>query len=168
MQMPATHVIHQTEHWLLNHHLASALPGYLMLGSKQPVESLADLPEAALAEMGVLMAKVQRLLEETLQPKWLYIGRFGHSPGFPLHFHFIPVYAWVEELFWADQRYRSLGQFSYIEGAHIEGAATQTDGAELTLFVWREFGEAPVPPAVQGPTIEAVIEQLRGHFVQPQ
>ncbi|MDU4253165.1 HIT family protein [Pseudomonas sp.] len=163
MQIPATHIIHQTEHWLLNHHLASALPGYLMLGSKQPVESLADLPEAALAEMGVLMAKVQRILEETLQPKWLYIGRFGHSPGFPIHFHFIPVYAWVEELFWADARYRSLTRF-----AHGEDAATQTDGAELTLFVWREFGEAPVPPAVQGPSVEQVIDWLRGRFVQPQ
>ncbi|MBB4863253.1 diadenosine tetraphosphate (Ap4A) HIT family hydrolase [Pseudomonas nitritireducens] len=163
MQIPATHLIHQTEHWLLNHHLASALPGYLMLGSKQAVQSLADLPEAALAEMGGLMAKVQRILEDTLQPKWLYIGRFGHSPGLPIHFHFIPVYAWVEEAFWADQRYRSLTQF-----AHIDDAATQTDGAELTLFVWREFGEAPLPPAVQGPSIEQVIEQLRGRFVQPQ
>ncbi|OBY89934.1 MULTISPECIES: HIT family protein [Pseudomonas] len=163
MQIPSSHVIHQTEHWLLNHHLASALPGYLMLGSKQPVGSLADLPEAALAEMGGLMAKVQRILEQTLQPKWLYIGRFGHSPGFPIHFHFIPVYAWVEELFWADERYRTLSQF-----AHIEDAATQTDGAELTLFVWREFGEAPVPPAVQGPSIGQVIELLRGRFIQAQ
>lgn len=163
MKIPSSHVIHQTEHWLLNHHLASALPGYLMLGSKQPVGSLADLPEAALAEMGGLMAKVQRILEQTLQPKWLYIGRFGHSPGFPIHFHFIPVYAWVEELFWADERYCTLSQF-----AHIEDAATQTDGAELTLFVWREFGEAPVPPAVQGPSIGQVIELLRGRFIQAQ
>lgn len=163
MQIPSSHVIHQTGHWLLNHHLASALPGYLMLGSKQPVGSLAALPEAALAEMGGLMAKVQRILEQTLQPKWLYIGRFGHSPGFPIHFHFIPVYAWVEELFWADERYRTLSRF-----AHIEDAATQADGAELTLFVWREFGEAPVPPAVQGPSIGQVIELLRGRFTQAQ
>ncbi|TGC71245.1 HIT family protein [Salmonella enterica subsp. enterica serovar Wilhelmsburg] len=159
MQIPSTHVIHQTEHCLLNHHLASALPGYLMLGSKQPVESLADLPDAALAELGVLMAKVQRILEATLQPKWLYMGRFGHSPGLPIHFHFIPVYAWGEEAFWADARYRSLGQF-----AHVEDAATQTDGAELTLLVWREFGDAPVPPAVLGPSIEQVIESLRARF----
>ncbi|QRY77399.1 HIT family protein [Pseudomonas sp. PDNC002] len=159
MQIPPSHVIHQTEHWLLNHHLGSALPGYLMLGSTQPVDSLADLPEEALAEMGVLMARVQRTLEQCLQPKWLYIGRFGHSPGFPIHFHFIPVYDWVEELFWADERYRSLEQF-----AHLEAASSQTDGAELTLFVWREFGEAPVPPPVQGLAIAQVIELLRGRF----
>lgn len=156
MPIPNSHVIHQTEHWLLNHHLASALPGYLMLGSKQPVDALAELPDEALAEMGGLMAKVQRILEESLQPKWLYIGRFGHSPGFPIHFHFIPVYDWVEALFWADDRYRALERF-----AHLENAASQTDGAELTLFVWREFGEAQVPPAVQGPSIAQVIELLR-------
>lgn len=39
-----------------------------------------------------------------------------------------------------------------------------TDGAELTLFVWREFGESLTPPPIQGPGIEPVIEQLRAAF----
>lgn len=32
-------------------------------------------------------------------------------PGLPVHFHLIPLYDWVEELFWEDTRYRTLQQF---------------------------------------------------------
>ncbi|AZF43005.1 Diadenosine tetraphosphate (Ap4A) hydrolase [Pseudomonas sp. R1-43-08] len=51
-------------------------------------------------------------------------------PGFALHFHFIPVYDWVEQAFWQDERYRILHNF----GSQAQ-AKTLTDGAELTLFV---------------------------------
>ena len=162
MQVDPAFVLHQTEHWLLNHHLASKLPGYLMLGAKAPIDSLADMPEAALAELGGLLAKIQRVMEAQLQPKWLYISRYGHMPGFPLHFHFIPVYDWVEQAFWRDERYRLLHAF----GAQ-EAARTLTDGAELTLFVWREFGESITPPQIQGPGVEQVIEQLSAAFKIP-
>jgi hypothetical protein len=39
-----------------------------------------------------------------------------------------------------------------------------TDGAELTLFVWREFAENPKPPVIQGRSVEEVIEELRSAF----
>ncbi|WP_439865039.1 HIT family protein [Pseudomonas antarctica] len=159
MQIDPDFILLDTEHWQLNHHLASALPGYLMLGAKAPAHSLADMPEAALAELGGLLANVQRVMETQLNPKWLYISRYGHMPGFPLHFHFIPVYGWVEEAFWRDARYRVLQGF----GVQTE-AQTLTDGAELTLFVWREFGENPVPPVVQGPSVSEVINRLRAAF----
>ena len=63
-------------------------------------------------------------------------------PGLPVHFHLIPLYDWVEELFWEDTRYRTLQQFGV-------PTADLTDGAELTLFVWREFCERADPPAVR-------------------
>lgn len=153
MQIDPAFILHETEHWLLNHHLTSKLPGYLMLGAKAPIDSLAAMPEAALAELGGLLAKTQRVMEAQLQPKWLYISRYGHMPGLPLHFHFIPVYDWVEQAFWRDERYRVLQGF----GSKEQGL---TDGAELTLFVWREFGESLTPPPVQGPTVEQVIQTL--------
>lgn len=156
MQIDPAFILHETEHWRLNHHLASTLPGYLMLGAKAPIHSLADMPEAALAELGGLLGKTQRVIEAQLKPKWLYISRYGHMPGFPLHFHFIPVYDWVEALFWRDERYRLLQHF----GVQAPGQIL-TDGAELTLFVWREFGESPTPPEIQGPSLGQVIERLR-------
>jgi diadenosine tetraphosphate (Ap4A) HIT family hydrolase len=159
MQIDPAYLLLETEHWRLNHHLASKLPGYLMLGAKAPIHSLADMPQAALAELGGLLAKTQRVMEAQLKPKWLYISRYGHMPGFPLHFHFIPVYDWVEDAFWRDERYRVLQDF-----AAPGVAQAQTDGAELTLFVWREFGESQRPPAVQGDSVEQVIKLLRTKF----
>ncbi|MDU9402364.1 HIT family protein [Pseudomonas sp. zfem004] len=156
MNIPGEYIVHESEHWIVNHHLTSRLPGYLMLGSRAPVDSLADLPDQALADMGRLMARLQRAMEQALAPKWLYIGRFGHVPGCPLHFHFIPVHDWVEALFWADERYRALQQFG-----SLEHALSKTDGAELTLFVWREFGESPTPPEVLGRGIPEVIAAVR-------
>lgn len=131
-----------------------------MLGARIHTDSLAELPEEALVQLGGLLAKTQRLLEQHLQPQRLYIGRFGHEPGFPIHFHFIPVYHWVEALFWKDARYRLLDTF-----ASIGNARTATDGAEQTLFIWREFGESLTPPSIQGPPIDQVIDTLRAAFV---
>lgn len=156
MDIPPSHILHETEHWIVNHHLASALPGYLMLGTRAPVSSLAELEPAALAQLGGLMARIQQVMEAQLQPKWLYISRYGHMQGLALHFHFIPVYDWVEKLFWRDERYRSLQTFG-----SIEAAQSLTDGAELTFFVWREFGESPTPPVIEGPSVSEVIERLR-------
>lgn len=159
MQIDPAFILHETQHWRLNHHLASKLPGYLMLGAKAPIDSLADMPDAALAELGGLLAKTQRVMETQLKPKWLYISRYGHMPGFPLHFHFIPVYDWVEDAFWQDERYRVLQHFG-----SQDLAQTLTDGAELTLFVWREFGESLTPPAVQEDSFDLVIARLRAAF----
>lgn len=159
MQVDPAFILHNTEHWLLNHHTASKLPGYLMLGAKAPIDSLADMPDAALSELGGLLALTQRVMEAQLKPKWLYISRYGHMPGFPLHFHFIPVYDWVEEAFWQDDRYRLLQSFGVQQTAQM-----LTDGAELTLFVWREFGESATPPQVRGESVEHMITRLRAAF----
>lgn len=159
MYIDPTYILFETEHSLLNHHLASTLPGYLMLGAKTQSPSLADMPEAALAELGGLLARTQRVMEAQLQPKWLYISRYGHMPGFALHFHFIPVYDWVEDAFWGDERYRALQNF----GSKAQDKAL-TDGAELTLFVWREFGESQTPAPVQAGSVQQAIELLRAAF----
>lgn len=67
----------------------------------------------------------------------------------------IPIYNWVEALFWKDERYRLLETFA--EGPE----ETPTDGAELTFFVWREFCERAVPPPIQGRSVSDVIDLLR-------
>ncbi|AJD42810.1 hypothetical protein RGR602_CH03503 [Rhizobium gallicum bv. gallicum R602sp] len=40
----------------------SALPGYLMVGSKAPASELSELQASALAELGPLLAKVEDAL----------------------------------------------------------------------------------------------------------
>lgn len=156
MTIPPRFTIHESPYWVVNHRMDSALPGYVMLSAKQMTNSLAELGPQALAELGALQASIQQAIETLLYPQRLYISRFGHEAGYSIHFHFIPIYPWIETLFWQDERYRSLQAFG-----SLDNAVSQTDGAELTLFVWREFCERPDPPSVHGPSVDQTIDMLR-------
>jgi diadenosine tetraphosphate (Ap4A) HIT family hydrolase len=151
-------VILQTEHWMLSHRLDSALPGYLMLGAQKPTNELSLMPPGALTELGILLAQAQTALNAILKPRHLYIGRYGHTPGHALHFHIIPICEWVRQSFFGDPRYRVLRNFDQPSSG---GDGLATDGAELTLYVWREFCENPVPPPVSGPPIHEVVADLK-------
>ncbi|WP_028004386.1 HIT family protein [Sinorhizobium meliloti] len=155
MEIPDQFLICETNFWLVNHRMDSALPGYLMVASKLPVHDLSDLPHGALTEFGPLLAEAQKALRTALKPVRVYIGRYGHSPGYPIHFHLVPVYDWVEGLFWRDDRYRVLEHFVEAQDE------PDTDGAELTLFIWREFCERPNPPPIEGPSVPETISLLR-------
>ncbi|MGO7815545.1 HIT family protein, partial [Rhizobium ruizarguesonis] len=77
---------------LVNHRINSALPCYLMSSSKTDTNDLSELSEDALAEFGPLLARAQRTLKRLLNAQRVYIGRDGHAPGYPIHFHVIPIY----------------------------------------------------------------------------
>lgn len=147
-------LIFEAEHWLVTHRLNSALPGYLMVGAKTMTSDLSGLSTEALRDLGPFLAKAQAAVEG-LAARRVYIGRFGHDSGWPIHFHVIPIYTWVEEMFWADARYRLL---ETLADPSIEPG---TDGAELTLFVWREFCERKDPPPIPGPSVTETISRLR-------
>ncbi|GAC1045640.1 HIT family protein [Rhizobium sp. No.120] len=147
--------IAETDEWLLSHRANSALPGYLIITSKRSANDLSELSDSALREIGPLLALSQAALKQELLAPRVYIGRYGHSAGLAFHFHIIPIYDWVETLFWQDSRYRTLSQFA--EG----NAEPETDGAELTLFVWREFCERILSPPIEGPTVSEAIDLLR-------
>lgn len=153
--IPQQFHIGETPGWSVNHRINSALPGYLMISSKTFTNDLSDLPSETLCSLGQLFAKVQDALKRVLNAERVYIGRYGNTPGYPIHFHVIPIYAWVEELFWSDDRYRLLETFADGPGE------TPTDGAEMTLFVWREFCERREPPPIKGPSVDEAINLLR-------
>jgi diadenosine tetraphosphate (Ap4A) HIT family hydrolase len=155
-------VILQTEHWVVHHRVDSALPGYIVMGSRWPTNELSLMHPGALAQLGPLLAKTQQALERILKPEHLYIGRYGHTSGHALHFHVMPVCAWVKQSFFNDPRYRVLQDFSTCS------SATETDGAELTLYIWREFCENPCPPAISGPGIREVVQRLKVVMSDPE
>jgi diadenosine tetraphosphate (Ap4A) HIT family hydrolase len=158
-------VILQTEDWVLNHRVDSALPGYLILGARTPTNDLSRLRPEALAQLGMLLARTQRALAAILKPRHLYIGRYGQTGGHSIHFHIMPVCEWVRESFFSDPRYRVLDDFD----RHPIGAdvTDETDGAELTLYIWREFCENPIPPKISGPPIHEVVERLKVCLAAP-
>jgi diadenosine tetraphosphate (Ap4A) HIT family hydrolase len=158
---PDTLLILRTRYWSLNHRVDSALPGYLMLGARMLTNELALMPRIAQAELGQLLGTAQQALQTILRPDHLYISRYGHMSGHALHFHLIPICGWVKQSFFADPRYRVLQALSQ------SSRDTQTDGAEMTLYVWREFCENPRHPPILGPRIGEVVEQLRALVSMP-
>jgi diadenosine tetraphosphate (Ap4A) HIT family hydrolase len=98
LENPAAFEIFETNNWLVAHRMDSALPGYLMVSSKTFTNSLSNLSVEALAEVGPILATVQRTLREVLKAQRVYIGRYGHAAGYSFHFHLIPIYDWVETL----------------------------------------------------------------------
>jgi len=155
LEVPQRFHVAETDGWLVSHRMNSALPGYLMISSKFQTDDLTDLAGSALSELGPLLAMAQSALKRELNARRVYFGRYGHTPGLPIHFHVIPIFDWVEELFWNDDRYRLLENFAERPGE------TATDGAELTLFVWREFCERADPPPIKGPSVSRFVELLR-------
>jgi diadenosine tetraphosphate (Ap4A) HIT family hydrolase len=155
-QVPGQLIINETEHWIINHRVESTLPGYLMIGSRKETTNLSDLSSAAQAELGLLLAATQKALTDLFNPEHIYMGRYGHTEGHSIHFHIIPIYAWVKEAFAADERYRVLQSF-YTPGV----PTSDPDGGELTLYVWREFCERKTPPLVERPTVDEAIRLLR-------
>jgi diadenosine tetraphosphate (Ap4A) HIT family hydrolase len=161
---PEKFIVFESPHWRINQRVDAKLPGYLMMAPKDPkAVSFSTIVPDALVEMGPVLAKVTRVIEDHLHPAHLYVGRYGHMGGHNLHFHIIPVYNWMAEAFRNDSRYRALKQF-YTPGVYCSGEDTGFDGAEMTLFVWRELVESLSPPSLSGPTVEETIQSLRTIF----
>lgn len=91
MEIPEAFFICETVHWTVSHRINSALRGSLTVGCKQLSEDLAGLSSAALAELGPLLAQLQGVLRQVLRSERIYVGCYGHAPGYPVHFQLIPI-----------------------------------------------------------------------------
>jgi diadenosine tetraphosphate (Ap4A) HIT family hydrolase len=145
-------LVYETEHWRVNQRIDSPLPGYLMVGAKDPkAVDLTQLSEVALSEMGAVLAMATGALQRLFKPEHLHICRFGHDNGHTVHFHIIPIYKWVIEA------YRRASRDG---GTHVQ-YPDFIDGSALTLFVTEEFGRGRAPCEIIEPSIGAVIQVLR-------
>ena len=159
---PEEFVVLRTRHWIVNQCADVAIPGYLVVGAADPAaDRLAALSPAAQAELGPILARVHRAIEEEFAPKIVYCTRWGHGPGHTLHFHVIPVYGWMEEALRADPRYAVLRQLHAPPGWDFPA---EYDGTEMSLFVRREFAERADSPPAQGPSREEVARRLRARL----
>jgi diadenosine tetraphosphate (Ap4A) HIT family hydrolase len=97
---PRKLILFESRNWRVNQRVDAFVPGYLMMTPVDPrAMSLTTMDDDALREMGPLMAKITRIIEEHLRPRHLYVSRYGHMEGHSFHFHIIPVYDWMAEAF---------------------------------------------------------------------
>jgi diadenosine tetraphosphate (Ap4A) HIT family hydrolase len=145
-------VVYETAHWRVNQRVDTTLPGYLMVGAKDPkAGDLTQFSKDALSEMGAVLSIATGALQTHMEPQHIYICRFGHDKGHTIHFHVIPIYQWVIEA------YRRVSR----EGGTHAQYPDFTDGSSLTLFVTEEFARGRAPCEIVEPSIGAVIQVLR-------
>jgi len=155
-------ILYETHYWRVNHRVDTGFPGYLMLAPKDPNATAIDaLPSEGISELGRVLAKTLRVLDEALHPERTYVNRYNHTPGFNIHFHIIPLYTWVKDLFLRDMRYQTLRQF------YNPQFGTDPDGHDLTLYIVREFCENPHPPKPPGMTVEEILPLLQNRMNAP-
>jgi diadenosine tetraphosphate (Ap4A) HIT family hydrolase len=75
-------IVLEAEHWLVNQGVDVPIPGYLIVGARDPEATrIAALPEAAAAELGPLLVRVHRAIEAVLDPKIVYCVKWGARGG---------------------------------------------------------------------------------------
>ena len=87
---PAT-LLREYEHWVLLLRPAQVTAGSMVLAAKSDAAAYGDLPPAAFTEQALVVADVERLLKNTINPdKINYLMLMMVDPH--VHFHIIPRY----------------------------------------------------------------------------
>lgn len=152
---PPPLAIVSSQHWTITHRRDTTLPGYLILSANHGSGGVGELGSQALQELGPLLNCTQSALNDVLSPEHIYVGRFGHSRGHAFHLHVVPICAWVKANFENDARYDAVRTLRSPEWP------SESDGAELLLYVWREFCERSQTPPDASLSVAECVEQLR-------
>lgn len=87
---PREDVVH-TDHWRIAHAFNSTLPGWLVLVPTRHVLSFTDLTPVASDELGGLVRRMSKALEQVTGCVKTYLMQFSEAEGYShLHLHLVP------------------------------------------------------------------------------
>jgi diadenosine tetraphosphate (Ap4A) HIT family hydrolase len=79
----------RTAHFTVAHGASPTVPGYLIVTTRGGEKSLSAMKPESLVDLGTVLSKATRLIEETVKPERVYCARFGEEVE-TLHFHLFP------------------------------------------------------------------------------
>ena len=82
-------LLHQTEHWIVNHVVGSMNLGTLVLSPRDHVTAVADLAAEAAAELGPLLRRTAQVVEDILSPEQTYVSSWAHGEDGRKHLHIV-------------------------------------------------------------------------------
>jgi diadenosine tetraphosphate (Ap4A) HIT family hydrolase len=82
-------IVHETARWIVNHAVGSLNLGTLVVVPRDHVVAVADLDDAAAAELGPLLRDVARVIEAICQPEQTYVCVWSHGPTERRHLHIL-------------------------------------------------------------------------------
>ena len=80
-------VVHQTASWVVNHVVGPMNLGTLVVRPREHVVAVADLDDAAVAELGPVLRDTARVVEVLCQPEQTYVSLWSHGAGTRKHLH---------------------------------------------------------------------------------
>ena len=81
--------IHKSAYWVVEHCIGPLGVGTLILKPIRHILHVADLTIEEAAELGPLLRKFTRLIEEILDPDQIYVCLWSHMNWEPQHIHFV-------------------------------------------------------------------------------
>jgi len=81
--------IHETEHWIVEHCVGPLGLGTLLVKPARHVTSVAELDADEVAEMGPLLRRAARVVEDLVHPEQVYVGLWSHAGRQRVHIHFV-------------------------------------------------------------------------------
>ncbi len=82
-------VIHESEHWLVEHCVGPLGVGTLLVKSKRHVLYVSDLTAAEGAELGTVLRGAATAVDELVKPEQTYVCLWSHAGGEPVHIHYV-------------------------------------------------------------------------------
>jgi len=105
-------VIHEGDHWLVEHAYPSSLLGWLVIVLKRHAEALHELTEEEARELGVLQRRVALAFRDETGSAKEYSVCYGEAPRFAhLHAHLVPRAPDLPE------ELRGSGIFTHLQGS---------------------------------------------------
>ena len=82
-------VIHETDHWLVEHTVGSLGLGTLIVKPKRHVVHAWELEDDEAAEMGSLIRDAAAVVAGLTAPDQVYVCLWSHHGGVPVHVHYV-------------------------------------------------------------------------------
>ena len=125
--------IYAGEYWLVEHAYPVKQKGWLVIALKRHAEVLHELTGDEFSELGIILARLAKLLHETLNCQKEYVSCYAEKEGFNhIHFHvFAKPFDLPQELFGGDS-------FAIINVSEAETAPkeTITEFCDLLAKLW--------------------------------
>jgi diadenosine tetraphosphate (Ap4A) HIT family hydrolase len=88
---PLWDCIYRTKYWDVVHSYNTSLGGWLVLVVRRHIEAIAELTPDEAVELGALLRKVSKAVQQVTGCEKTYVVQFAEHPEHPhVHFHVIP------------------------------------------------------------------------------
>ena len=82
-------VIHETDHWLVEHCVGPLGVGALIVKPKRHVTRVSELDGDEARELGPLLQQSAAVVDELVAPEQVYTCLWSHAGGRPVHIHYV-------------------------------------------------------------------------------